>query len=683
MQKYSVRISALIVFSFVGFGAFDPAYSPAQSEEPDAEGFSEKKSTDPSKDCPPDVAQECRAITDVLILMDLSKSMESSSRLTIAQWAAFDILDSIPLGTPTGLFALYDDAEEVRPLEPLDGESRSNLRRRILKLVPSGDGKLSRLVGLARQQLARKPDCRRPLIIVVTDGHDCEPYGAFKDVSELFDRFEDRLQIHLLGVNTNPEARSKLGELAGTRGHFFTVSSSRDLSTALAGIRKQLDTITCSRRMELATTQNRLTIIRTEFYSLERKWHSLSERIKESEQTIAAQIKLIHELQTTIKELQLRIGQFETETARFRTTVRTLQTHIDKLNVQVDELKSELIEKNELLVRRNLKLAEFKSHVSRLSAEKTELEGAIRGLNRDRAKSDHEKFIYQCGIWVLGSTVIALVISLGFTIYRLGRSVSLERETFRHNAINQLLDVVHANQPLETNPQLSTQSDPSKGSIRSIKPEGKNDDKRPDNMAVTLSGGESDRRDSSIVITEKTILKDYRVGRRIVENFQSDSCRIMDVNYFEATYRRVAEAYMQVCQFQLPVFGGLSEFDRLWSIRIDPKETWMQLDGRYRGNGAVGAMASISKAEIVDHDDIWSGQLLPGAVLQTWKKHRDFELARDGIRANDGGYSFLFLNYVKNGNEIVGMRIADEMSHNNRVLTRDDFDYWIAGNLHC
>src|SRR4051795_9099842 len=74
-------------------------------------------------------------ISESIVIMDCSHCMyylyppTRQARITIAQWAAYDLLDAIPDGLPTAVMVLKNEVETVRALHPLAWSDKTELRR--------------------------------------------------------------------------------------------------------------------------------------------------------------------------------------------------------------------------------------------------------------------------------------------------------------------------------------------------------------------------------------------------------------------------------------------------------------------------------------------------------------------------------------------------------------------------
>jgi hypothetical protein len=94
-------------------------------------------------------------------------------------------------------------------------------------------------------------------------------------------------------------------------------------------------------------------------------------------------------------------------------------------------------------------------------------------------------------------------------------------------------------------------------------------------------------------------------------------------------------------------------------------------------------MAWANLGFLIEETEIWSGRLKPGAVIQTWRRRRDYERVRDGKEPKSYGHSFIFLSYVRNGGSIVGIKMADQGWQSSATLKRGEYGYWVGANTLC
>jgi hypothetical protein len=117
------------------------------------------------------------------------------------------------------------------------------------------------------------------------------------------------------------------------------------------------------------------------------------------------------------------------------------------------------------------------------------------------------------------------------------------------------------------------------------------------------------------------------------------------------------------------------------------------IEERYRGTGAAGALVFLGLGTFVPEADIWTGGLRPGAAMQVWR-HRDaFELLRVGsvalkggktrpIQATDAnfyGTSFVFVRYVGSAHDEIEVRHFSGVERHKK----SDFEVWVAANTNA
>jgi RHS repeat-associated protein len=135
--------------------------------------------------------------------------------------------------------------------------------------------------------------------------------------------------------------------------------------------------------------------------------------------------------------------------------------------------------------------------------------------------------------------------------------------------------------------------------------------------------------------------------------------------------------------------GGNSKFKILAASNFDNSK-WKDIPEEFRAKGMAGAMAHAGLAKMVD--DVWGGDLKPGAVLQFWTSKGDYEGIRDGkgydtagnswlneaLGVEDFGHSAIFLGYTKNWftGKINGMKIADQRG--SQTISKGDWKYPIV-----
>lgn len=190
------------------------------------------------------------------------------------------------------------------------------------------------------------------------------------------------------------------------------------------------------------------------------------------------------------------------------------------------------------------------------------------------------------------------------------------------------------------------------------------------------------------------------VGNNAATNFSHlpDSLKNCGGLCFKVAKERVNKAFIEVTgkplYFWLPTSMAtkyLTEkqvFDWTWNINTQDNDIWRSIPN-IRGAGSPGAMQLAGLGEIKHTQQVWNGELLPGAVMQCFVYASDFMKVVNGIdnpglenNLSSYGHSFIFLEYVRNGqNEIEGMRIADQGFMNKIIVTKSSFQIWWGANI--
>lgn len=189
-------------------------------------------------------------------------------------------------------------------------------------------------------------------------------------------------------------------------------------------------------------------------------------------------------------------------------------------------------------------------------------------------------------------------------------------------------------------------------------------------------------------------------GNAVKSKFSSlpDSLKNCGGYCFAVAKKRIDEAYRQVTGKSLysfisknlatPYLTAKQSFDWTWNLNTQNNEAWRSIPG-LRATGSPGAMKLARLADFKDENRIWAGELLPGAVVQTYVYASDFSKVLQGLdnpaegnNLTSYGHSFIFLEYVRDENgQITGMRIADQGFMNGDIVIKDDFQLWFGANL--
>jgi hypothetical protein len=173
------------------------------------------------------------------------------------------------------------------------------------------------------------------------------------------------------------------------------------------------------------------------------------------------------------------------------------------------------------------------------------------------------------------------------------------------------------------------------------------------------------------VLTTETarILRAYQFGIKLDSDCYMDS------------YKRISHAAAQNFGRRLPPWNPNNRFCRIWASLIGRDGKWAQFPQQYRGLGAPGALAMLGWSHIVRGPQIWSGKLLPGAVLQGWRSPGFYRAVKAGNKPlRLLGHSFVFIDYERTGNTITGLRVADNGYHGNNVVPRNKWPFLVGAN---
>ena len=316
----------------------------------------------PDPECCPPAGANPPTITDLIIILDSTSSMQypcvwyGEARLAIAVWGSYDVVDACPDGMPLSVVRLRDDAEPLRPLEPITAEQKAVLRRGLMTGGPKGNAVLKGGFEMALKLLESKPNAV-PQIVLFTDGHDCEPGGANGEVAELKRRYQDRLHFDVVAISSAPPVLKVLRALADTgQGNFTSVTSNRELATALAAVRSRCNEVreriefehqtclsnlaTCCRGK--ADCEAQLAAITVELECCREEKTRLEERIACLEQEV-------QDLKDKLKATEDQLAQVTTELDAARITIAKLRAERDRLkqelaaaNLRIQELERDL-----------------------------------------------------------------------------------------------------------------------------------------------------------------------------------------------------------------------------------------------------------------------------------------------------------------------------------------------------
>jgi hypothetical protein len=350
-------------------------------------------------------------VTDVIVLVDSTVSMAwnsgNESRLSIAQWLSLDVSELIPERVPAAFISLFDEASEMRQLVPFVGDERGQLRRSVMRMRPTGDGKLDKLLNEAIRLLSDKPNSV-PLIILVSDGVDCDPFSHGAPIRAIKKQFGERLHFQVIGICDNNSISAKLRDLAsqaGTSGDFTSVKSHTELPSALAKTRAIIEAVVGQRAAEAKWCSDSLKCCFHEVQSLKLQNHDLLS----VNQTLTQRVK---ELERINRDLQEQVNALLKDKDQLTEQVETLTHEVRKLTSQM-----------KILTDNNVVL---KLQVTSLTDERTSLRKEVERVNAEKIAVERQRDSYHQSyltwFWLaLASLVSLLALSLicWFQIQRL------------------------------------------------------------------------------------------------------------------------------------------------------------------------------------------------------------------------------------------------------------------------
>ncbi|MBS1653334.1 MAG: hypothetical protein JSU05_00695 [Bacteroidetes bacterium] len=190
------------------------------------------------------------------------------------------------------------------------------------------------------------------------------------------------------------------------------------------------------------------------------------------------------------------------------------------------------------------------------------------------------------------------------------------------------------------------------------------------------------------------------VGEQTVTDYEQlpDSLKNIGGLCFKVARKRIDEAFVEVTG--KPLYGWLPKtmatkyltarqvFDWTWNINTQDNQVWRSMPD-LRACGSAGAMKMAGLGDLKGTTQIWSGELLPGAVVQAFMYVADFEKVRYGIddpklydNLSGYGHSFIFLEYVYDEyGEITGMKVADQGFMSKIVVNKATFNIWWGANI--
>jgi len=325
--------------------------------------------------CPVQPRPTPQTITDVVVLVDSTVSMSwysgSETRLSIAQWLSLDVADLVPDRIPAAFVSLFDEASEMRQLAPFVGNERSQLRLAVMRLHPKGDGKLDKLLNEASRLLSHRPHAV-PLIVLVTDGVDCDPFSHGVSIRALHKEFGDRLHFQVVGICDNTTISAKLRDLAnqaGNSGDFTSVKTYSELPSALTKTRSLIEAVWKQRDAETKWCAESLRCCFREMKSLTAQNEELTAKIDELN-------RQVQDLTTSNRDLIEENNGLKKENAQFGEKIQSLNQEVRRLTAQVKKL-------TEQNVQLNLQVTSLTDEVNGLKKDNSRLIDKVESLNQE------------------------------------------------------------------------------------------------------------------------------------------------------------------------------------------------------------------------------------------------------------------------------------------------------------
>ena len=186
---------------------------------------------------------------------------------------------------------------------------------------------------------------------------------------------------------------------------------------------------------------------------------------------------------------------------------------------------------------------------------------------------------------------------------------------------------------------------------------------------------------------------DNPIGSTMVMNYNSSNNQSPGGDCFAVCKSRLYSAYHQVrgnslqselSQGATAKLSNKSAFNYLFNAAAQDNSTWRSLPEDLRNGGSAGAVVNAGMGEMLTEDQMWSGDLKAGALIQAWNTTEGAEAVTSGKTEGvyTGGHSFFFTGYEKDADgQIIGINIADQGYQNSRYLTREDYEVWKAANI--
>ncbi|MFO1019342.1 MAG: hypothetical protein U0903_01380 [Planctomycetales bacterium] len=356
----------------------------------------------------------------------------SESSLSIAQWYALDVADLIPDQVPTAYVTLYDEASEIRQLKPFAGDERSQLRRSIMMLTPHGEGKLDKLLFEA-ERLLKQSKSAAPLVLLVTDGVDCDPFSHGEAVRRLKSTVGPGLIFQVVGICDSDSISHKLRDLAnqgGPSSDFTSLNSYTGIPSCLTKMRSLMETIVNYRLADANWFRKSLSCC--------------SVALNAANNSNAELTRVLNDLRDKNAELQKSVTSLTSERDNLLAQNKSLSATNEGLMADLKDRERRIGDLDRLIVSLKLDNTSLEDSKRALQADVTRLNSEILELirSRDLARQLYHTWLAISIVCLIALLVVGLMLSFRLirmrdhmkTIksegVRLEQEKQLERERF-------------------------------------------------------------------------------------------------------------------------------------------------------------------------------------------------------------------------------------------------------------
>lgn len=326
-----------------------------------------------------------RLITHVAVVLDATASMGARDKgvpsIQLGQWVVSDLLDLVPAEIPFDFFVIKDnsvsvlhgknaDGQDIGPVE-LQPADKSEVRGRLMQLQPSGKGELK---DAFTTLLRRLETGDAPLVVVITDGYDCNPKaGAVAAASELLKKCP-RTEFSMVAIRPDQLIAPDLESVAAAAGGNFTAIRSRaSIQAELSQVTQACDRVRTVRANKAEQTKEELARVRMQVIGLNaslkssgqdiaKLQESLSSRereLKDESEKHQATAMRLQQSQRDFNDLDEKHTQLTKDFQRESAANKKLNEEVQNLRLRETELTGELNDAHETETRLNDQIRKF------------------------------------------------------------------------------------------------------------------------------------------------------------------------------------------------------------------------------------------------------------------------------------------------------------------------------------